>query len=213
MKSVIIGITTFLLCNSINAQILNSNYEINSFYLKTEKLKINDHLFTKSLIDYSFIGKDCKLEYPVMGVASSTPYFIAAFSGNNSSWDEGLKMSIKTRTFISAGLFIPTILTGYSMRSSNGKPNDGLLSVHKLTTVSNLVLLDATVLKKRKTTSLSLIETLVAITMNVSFAATITTGGLQSIGQPIPGWVNTSHKITPWITILSSGALLYLLNQ
>jgi hypothetical protein len=213
MKLIIIGITTFLLCNTIDAQVLCSNYQFKKTGFYTEGFEISDNLNSEKLFEDNFISTRSKLKYPLMGAASGTPYLLAAFSGNNSSWDEGLKMNMKTRKLISAGLFIPTIATGYLMRGSNGNPNDGLLAVHKLSTVSNLVLLDTTLLKKRKTTSLTWMESLVAIAMNVSFVATITTGGLQSVGKPIPEWVNTSHRISPWVTVLSSGTLLYLLNE
>ena len=212
MKLIIIGITA-LLCNTINAQILCSDYQFKKTDFNTERFEISDNLNVEKTFDDNFLSTRSNVKYPVISAAAGAPYLMAAFSGNNSSWDEGLKMNIKARTLISAGLFVPTIATGYLMRGSNGNPNDGLLTVHKLSTVSNLVLLDASVLKKRKTTSLSWIESFAAITMNISFVTTITTGGLQSVDRTMPGWINTFHQITPWITILSSGALLYLLNK
>ena len=217
MKKIIIAITTLLFCNPIYAQNLFTIRQLDKTDFKSELNQTAKNLYSNNLLEnrlfYSGSHKQNELKYPLIASASTTPYIHSWASENSNLWHKGIKPDIRTRTLISAGLFIPTVVTGYSMRGSNGKPNDGLLAIHKLSAVSNLILLDTTVLKKRKTTSLSWLESVVAITMNVSFAATIATGSMQSIDRTVPAWVNTSHQITPWVTILSTGALLYLLNR
>lgn len=213
MKLIIFGITSFFLCNAICAQCFSSYNQYSKTNFSEKLHQANSILYAENLFTDKSFSKDSKLKNVFMGSISTTPYLFAALPQNTSSWDKDLKVNMKTRTLISAGLFIPTIASGYFMRGSNGNPKDGLLAIHKLSTVSNLILLDATVLKKRKTASVSWIESFIAITMNVSFVATITTGGLQSVNKSVPGWVNTSHQITPWVTVLSSGTLLYLLNK
>ncbi len=213
MKLIFTGLVAVLICSIAFAQSFSYGNSLRISESKVETIQPGRNLQKPLSFDYNFLKSNYKTVLPAIGITSATPYVLFLFSDNNNTWDEGLKMKMKTRTIVSAGLFIPTIATGYLMRGSNGNPNDGLLTVHKLSTVSNLVVLDATVLKKRKTASLSMIESIVAITMNISFVATITTGGLQSVNKTMPGWVHTTHKITPWITVLSSGALLYLLNN
>jgi len=187
MKIIITTILTIFTCISVGAQDLFSNYQ--------------------------FTRIDQQSEYQLHTSLSGSSFYDDAIPGPDPSWDDGLKINMKTRTLISAGLFIPTIASGYLMRGSNSNPNDGFLAVHKLTSVTNLALLDASVLKKRKITSLSWLESTAAILMNVSFVATISTGGLQSIDGNMPGWVNSSHRITPWISMLASGVLIYVLNK
>ncbi len=213
MKLVTVGITAFLLCHTICAQNLFDNQYFKNIGFQPEWHQIRGGIYTKNFTDIYWSGIDSKLNFPLHGADPGAAYLNATMAHRSSPWDDGLKMKMKTRTLISAGLFIPSIATGYLMRGSGGNPNDGLLAVHKLSTVSNLVLLDMTVLKKRKTASLTWLEKFVAITMNASFLATITTGSLQSVEGTVPGWVNTSHQITPWATVLSSGILLYLLNK
>ena len=45
----------------------------------------------------------------------------------------------------------------------------------------------------------------------VCFAATIVTGGLLSIDKAMPSTVLRYHQITPYLTLLSTSATLYLL--
>jgi hypothetical protein len=133
MKIIITTILTIFTCISVGAQDLFSNYQ--------------------------FTRIDQQPEYQLHTSLSDSSFYDDAIPGPDPSWDDGLKINMKTRTLISAGLFIPTIASGYT------------------------------------------------ILMNVSFVATITTGSLQSIDGSMPGWVNSSHRITPWISMLASEKL------
>lgn len=149
----------------------------------------------------------------VLKTISTLPYFVAPILPQDISWQEGMKYNMKQRTLISAGLFIPTIATGYLLSNGNRPPNTALLTIHKLTDVSNLILLDATVLKKRRVTSLTFLEAFTTVTMNICFVGTIATGGMLSMNHEFPSIVKSIHTVTPWLTVLSSGVLLCLLNQ
>lgn len=142
-----------------------------------------------------------------------TPNSLTGLSSENNSWQSDLKPNLKTRTLISAALFASTFATGYLLSNSNGHPNTSLLTVHKISAGLNLFILDATAFQKMKSGSLSTLETISAVTMNLSFISTIVTGALQSTGNSVPAWMNTSHKITPWISILTSGILFFLFNN
>ncbi len=141
------------------------------------------------------------------------PYTLAILTSTDEPWQDGLKYNMKTRTLISAGLFVPMVTTGFILSAGERPPNTALLTLHKLSAVSNLVFLDATVLKKQKTASLTFLESFASISLNVCFLGTIATGGMLSMNKQFPKSVNSLHSVTPWLTILSSGALLYLLNS
>ena len=47
--------------------------------------------------------------------------------------------------------------------------------------------------------------------MAVCFAATIVSGGLLSVEKTMPLIVRRLHQITPYLTLLSTSAVLYLL--
>jgi hypothetical protein len=120
---------------------------------------------------------------------------------------------IRRRTWISGALYIPLLTTGYLMSHAGEPRNPWLFNTHKIASVSNLILLDVTTFQKRKRMGLSSVEKIAAVTMNVCFISTIATGGALSVGKPIPESVQTIHSITPWLTTIASGLLLYYLNN
>ena len=132
------------------------------------------------------------------------------FAGNP---EKTMSEKIRTRTWISGSLFAASHATGYWL-SSSGKPhNTALLAVHKITSASNLVMLDVTLFQKNKVTRLTTGEKIAAVIMNAAFVATIGTGARLSMKNPAPHSVQILHKITPYVTTISAGALLYLLNK
>lgn len=120
---------------------------------------------------------------------------------------------IRIRTWISGSLFAASHATGYLLASSDSPPNTALLAVHKLTSAANLVMLDVTLFQKNKVTRLTTGEKIAAVIMNVAFVTTIGTGGRLSMKKPSPNSVQTIHQIAPYVTTISAGALLYLLNK
>lgn len=143
----------------------------------------------------------------------SMPLIFASIPARDNSLQDELMKKIRKRTYISGALFIPTIATGYLMSHNDGYPNTLLLTTHKLASVSNLILLDVTTIHKKKRMNLSVAEKIAAITMNVSFISTIGTGGMLSMKKPMPEAVHKMHSISPWLSVVSSGILLFLLNH
>lgn len=132
------------------------------------------------------------------------------FAGNP---EKSMTEKIRTITWISGSLFAASHATGYLLPSS-GKPyNTVLLAVHKITSASNLVMLDVTIFQKNKVIRLTTGEKIAAVIMNAAFIATIGTGGRLSMKKPAPHSVQEIHKIAPYVTTISAGALLYLLNK
>ena len=119
---------------------------------------------------------------------------------------------VRKRTYISSLLFIPTIATGYLLSNSE-KPNDLVLAVHKLSSASNLALVDLTLWQKHKKFGLSNSEKIAGFTMNFLFLSTICTGTLLTLENSPSEFINQVHSISPWLTVLSTAVVLYLLNN
>jgi hypothetical protein len=114
--------------------------------------------------------------------------------------------------FVSAGLFFLLILpTGLWLRHS-GKPYGTLLfTAHKLIGFGLFVFLAINVYRVNQATPLSALELTACMIAGLFFLATIVTGGLVSIDKAMPGFVSLSHKLLPYLTVLSTVASLFLL--
>jgi hypothetical protein len=51
----------------------------------------------------------------------------------------------------------------------------------------------------------------IIILAGLFFVATIATGGLMSVDKEMPVFVHTLHQVTPYLTLASTAAILYLL--
>lgn len=120
---------------------------------------------------------------------------------------------IPTRALIAGALFVPTILTGYLINHTDKPFNPILLGVHKIAALADLVLLNYTIYQKIQITSLSPLEVAATVVMNICFVGTMVTGALLSTDNHMPQMVHTAHSIGPWLTIASSGLLLYILGS
>ncbi len=121
--------------------------------------------------------------------------------------------NITTRAIIAGALFVPTIITGY-ITSNQGKPQNTLLVAgHKITATADLLLLNYTVYQRHQFAKLDGPEIAATIFTNLCYAATIATGALLTSENQMPHWVNSVHSVMPWLTILSSAVLLYVLNN
>lgn len=117
-------------------------------------------------------------------------------------------LDLTPRTAITAALLVPTLALGYWL-TSTGKPyNQAIFTVHKLLPLASLVILDYTAVQVHRLSPLSGGEVAIAVAMNLCFLATIVTGGLVSLETPMPEPVRWTHKLGPWASVVSSGALL-----
>jgi hypothetical protein len=115
---------------------------------------------------------------------------------------------------IGAGIFfLFIVITGFWVRSSGKPPGTFPLTVHKLIGVAAVVYLVINIVRINKTTALSSTELAAAIIAGAFFLVTIISGGLNSIEKPMPQPVVLMHKISPYLTILSTGAALFLLYR
>lgn len=170
----------------------------------------------KNVINFGFNNHQTyksKISYLTKSIASVSPFIAATpiyFKNQNQI---NTPYNIRYRTLISGVLFTTTLATGFWLSNSEIPYNTLLFTTHKLTTLSNIALLNYTVWQKHKHLSLTNAEKITSIVMNICFVSTIATGGMLSTNKTMPKFVHALHKSTPWITIASSRLLLYLLNK
>lgn len=112
------------------------------------------------------------------------------------------------------GLFFLVIFLSGFWLSKSGKPfNAVILSVHKLVSVAAIVLLAVTIYQVNRVAELSGTEVIVSVVTGLLFLVTIISGGLLSISKPMPAAILVMHRITPFLTVLSTAVTLYLLGR
>jgi heme A synthase len=96
--------------------------------------------------------------------------------------------------------------------SRTGKPYSiFLLTVHKLVSLGIIVYLVLQMIRSTKLAPLSPALLIVGIITGLLFVATMATGGLLSVDKVMPKFVHILHQITPFLVLLSTSGVLYLL--
>ena len=108
-------------------------------------------------------------------------------------------------------LFVVTFISGYWL-SRSGKPFNGIvLTIHKLISLAAAVLLGTVIYRINQVAPLRTIELAAGVVTGSFFLDAVVSGGLVSIGRPMPAAILTMHRITPYLTVLSAAVTLYLL--
>ena len=108
-------------------------------------------------------------------------------------------------------LFLFTFISGFWL-SRSGKPfNVITLTIHKLISLAAAVLLGIVIYRINQVAPLSTIELAAGVVTGLFFLDAVVSGGLLSIGNPVPAAISTMHRITPFLTVLSAAVTLYLL--
>jgi hypothetical protein len=126
---------------------------------------------------------------------------------------QGAKMDANQLRLVGAGAsFLLIFLAGFAL-SRSGKPYGGLmLNVHKLVSVAVVILLGITVRRASQAAALGAMELTAVVLTGLFFLGNIACGGLLAIGKPGTAIVHRLHQITPYLTVLSTAATLYLLQ-
>jgi len=114
--------------------------------------------------------------------------------------------------YVSAGLFFLFIFfTGFWL-SRGGRPHSTLMiTIHKLIALGMGIFLGLTVYKSHQATPIPAIRlALIAITI-LLFAINVATGSLLSTNKPMPAPVTIMNKLMPYLTVISTAVMLYLL--
>lgn len=120
-------------------------------------------------------------------------------------------MITKSRIVTIGILFILKFLFGFWLNRT-GKPYNAIvLAIHKLISLSMLVLIILTANNPRGGGGLNTAQIVALVATIVLFVLAIATGGLLSTDKSMPVIVSVIHKVTPLLSILSTATTLYLL--
>jgi hypothetical protein len=107
-------------------------------------------------------------------------------------------------------IFIFIFLTGFWVRS-DGKPYSSIiLTIHKLISLAAGVALGIALFRLNQAAGLSSQVLTVVLVSGVLFVITVLSGGIWSIEKEIPMVVLRLHRVSPFLTALSTGVMLYL---
>ena len=116
-------------------------------------------------------------------------------------------------------VYLAIFVSGFWL-SLRGRPfNAVLLTVHKLVSLAAVVLLGFIVWRVSREAALRAIDWAAVVVTGLFFLGTIATGGLLSADSLVPAArtarvrvaILWAHRITPFLTVLSTAAALYLL--
>ena len=109
-------------------------------------------------------------------------------------------------------LFLFLFLAGYRLRLS-GKPYSTLvLTIHKLIGVAAGIYLILMVFRVYQAGLLYPIGIIAVAVTVLFFLALVATGGLLSAENSTPLVVSTTHRLLPYLTMISTAATIYLLS-
>ena len=150
-------------------------------------------------------------------MGEKSPLVFHPFCPKNSDDIQGVEMkTIGMIQVVGAGVFFLSILLSGYWLSRSGKPyNTIVFTIHKLISLVAIVLLGMTVFRAKQGGALSTLGLLAAIVAGLFFLGTMVTGGLLSIpgDKPMPALVPKLHRVTPYLTVLSTAVALYLLAR
>jgi hypothetical protein len=108
-------------------------------------------------------------------------------------------------------LFVLIFVSGFQLTRSGRPYGVFLLTVHKLASLAAVGLLVVAAYQVYQADALGATQLVVAVVAILFFLDTMATGGLLSIGNPVPAAILTMHRVVPYVTLLSTAAALYLL--
>jgi hypothetical protein len=112
---------------------------------------------------------------------------------------------------IVAGMFFLFIFLSGIWLSRTGRPlNVGISTIHKLISLAAGIFLLVTINQRSKVVPLSATEWITIVVTGLCFLGTVASGGFLSSDKPMPVAVLRVHQIMPVLTLLSTGATLYL---
>ena len=108
--------------------------------------------------------------------------------------------------------FLSMFLFGYWLQRM-GKPYNGLIfNLHKLIGLALGVYLGWMVYQTHKVIPLSSIQIIVVVVTVLFFIVNVATGSLLSTNKPMPEAVSMVNKFFPYLTVVSTGVMIYLLS-
>lgn len=114
---------------------------------------------------------------------------------------------------ISAGAFFLFIFLSGFWVNRMGKPYGMLpIAIHKLIGLALGVYLGWMVYQMHKVIPLSSTQIIAVVVTVLFFAVNVATGSLLSTGKPMPEVISVINKWFPYLTVLSTGFMIYLVG-
>jgi uncharacterized membrane protein YhiD involved in acid resistance len=114
---------------------------------------------------------------------------------------------------IIVGLGLVLIFATGIWLSRKGRPlNVGISTIHKLIGLATGVFLLVTIYQRSRAVPLSAPEWAAIVVTGLCFLGTVISGAILSSDEPKPVAVLRVHQIVPVLTVISTGATLYLLH-
>jgi hypothetical protein len=122
-------------------------------------------------------------------------------------------MNLIGSNLVSAGAFFLFIfLSGFWLNRA-GRPHGMLpVTIHKLICLALGVYLAWMIYQINKLIPLSSIQIIAVAVTVLFFAVNVVTGSLLSTNKPMPEAVSLVNKWFPYLTVISTGVMLYLLS-
>ncbi len=127
---------------------------------------------------------------------------------NGKIW-KGNQMNFNTSQVLLGTMLAATFISGYWIHSGGLPPATLPLAVHKFAVLGDIILVNRMYFKHEPVQSP---ETIALVAMDAFYLASMVTGGWMAIIPDVPAFVRTTHQITPWLSLGSTGVLLALLK-
>lgn len=108
-------------------------------------------------------------------------------------------------------LFLSIFVSGIRLSRSGRSLNGFILTIHKLISLAAAAFLVITIYQVNQAAALNAIELTAGVVTGLAFLGAVISGGLLSTGKPMPATILRMHQITPFLTVVSTAATLYLL--
>jgi len=132
--------------------------------------------------------------------------------GDESVMNQSIEIgTIQLRVLAEELIFLIILLSGIGLRNT-GKPyNLSIVNLHKLLSLATAILLFYTIYQMNQATRLDMTALTATAITGLLFIGCIVSGGLVTSDLSLPPLISQMHKITPYLTMLSTAATLYLL--
>jgi len=122
-------------------------------------------------------------------------------------------MNFMASKLVSAGLFFIFIfLSGFCLNRTGRSYGMLLVTIHKLIGLAMGIFLGLTVYRIHKANPLNPAQTTAIVVTILFFAVNVATGSLLSTNKSMPEAVSIINKWFPYLTVISTGVMLYLLT-
>ncbi len=122
-------------------------------------------------------------------------------------------MNFMASKLVNVGLFFLFIFLSGFWLNRTGKPYSMLIiTIHKLIGLAMGIYLGLTVYRIHKANPLSPAQTTAIVVTILFFAVNVATGSLLSTNKSMPEAVSIINKWFPYLTVISTGVMLYLLT-